>query len=269
MDVDKLFEYFGLFNSSGFTFNIEQLSLLHNSLCLLQNENHFEKIYFWGRIFGSEGDYYIAYGFKEDVLRDKKYFYSINLFQWVMLPRAKKELFGIQQISYYFTGDPASKISITNKLTDENYEKLAGLTEEKYLAYVLSTIKQESEIMPRGFLLKSPNCGIIHNKYYKGLSFHDSQNLASYVHYRRPKSKWNTNLLTRDDFNYAVDFLDTIDRDIPKGHWSLHTDNDKKTVCLQSLLWPGTFFYAKINSGEFCWFYIGDGIRNMDLPFYF
>lgn len=50
-----------------------------------------------------------------------------------------------------------------------------------------------------------------------GLSAEECEDLKSYVHYRKPIQKWNTNLITRKDYNYALDFLDTIDLDIPAG----------------------------------------------------
>ena len=64
----------------------EQKVLIENSLIVLQNENRFAGIYFWGRIQGIAKDYYIAFGYLRDCLKDRKYFYSIDGYQWQMLP---------------------------------------------------------------------------------------------------------------------------------------------------------------------------------------
>lgn len=68
-----------------------------------------------------------------------------------------------------------------------------------------------------------------YNKYVTililGLLVEDCDDLKSYVHYRKPLRKWNTNLIARKDYNYALDFLDTIDMDIPKG---IHKNDSKK-----------------------------------------
>jgi radial spoke head protein 9 len=45
----------------------------------------------------------------------------------------------------------------------------------------------------------------------------DVDSLCSFQHYRIPWNDTNSNLLIRCDYNYAIDFLDTIDSDIPEG----------------------------------------------------
>ena len=64
----------------------EQKVLIEYSLITLQNENRFTNIYFWGRINGINKDYFVAFGYTRDCLKDRKYFYSIDGYQWLMLP---------------------------------------------------------------------------------------------------------------------------------------------------------------------------------------
>lgn len=59
---------------------------------------------------------------------------------------------------------------------------------------------------------------------YPGLPVDESRELKNYVHYRRPVQRWNTNLLTRKDYNYALDFLDSVDIDLPKGIFLFKTN---------------------------------------------
>lgn len=72
-------------------------------------------------------------------------------------------------------------------------------------------------IIPRGSWLKNSNGDIIENINFHGLSINESEQLSFYLHARLPQRNWKINLLTRNDYNYSFDFLDTADVDIPKG----------------------------------------------------
>lgn len=80
-------------------------------------------------------------------------------------------------------------------------------------------IREDAIIIPRGAWFKCPNGNVIENLSFEGLGVADASYLKSYLHARSPQQKWNTNLLTRPDYNYAIDFLDTIDMDVPLGTW--------------------------------------------------
>lgn len=60
---------------AGITLGAEKYILLQNSLVILQNENHFKNIYFWGIIYGLQFDYYIAFGYEKDALLGKVFYY--------------------------------------------------------------------------------------------------------------------------------------------------------------------------------------------------
>lgn len=78
-------------------------------------------------------------------------------------------------------------------------------------------MNNEAVIVPRGVLYKLSDGKVVINTAYEGLTKGEAEELKSYLHYRKPLQKWNTNLLSRKDYNYALDFLDTIDTDLPKG----------------------------------------------------
>lgn len=75
MDIEHLPLYLDLLANSGVTLNHEKCNMLVNSLVILQNENHFKRIFFWGQIYGLQEDYYIAYGYKKDALRGRVFYY--------------------------------------------------------------------------------------------------------------------------------------------------------------------------------------------------
>jgi radial spoke head protein 9 len=66
---------------------------------------------------------------------------------------------------------------------------------------------------------------------------------------------------------FRGDFLDSIGSDRPKGTWSIQSDSSKTEVTLRSMLWPGFIAYHRANSGIFGYCYMGNGIKNEDLPF--
>lgn len=70
----------------GLLLNAEQQALIENSLIILQSENKFQYIFFWGCINGLENDYYIALGYLKDCLRGRRFFFSTNCVQWLLLP---------------------------------------------------------------------------------------------------------------------------------------------------------------------------------------
>jgi radial spoke head protein 9 len=70
-----------------------------------------------------------------------------------------------------------------------------------------------------------------------------------------------------DTVIFGTNFLDGIDIDFPKGVWSIQLDSQKRNVTVRNLLWPGSYGFHRLNSGNYGGVYIGDGIKNIDLPF--
>lgn len=66
---------------------------------------------------------------------------------------------------------------------------------------------------------------------------------------------------------FSTGFLDTIEQDTPKGSWALQIDSRVKNVTAKSFLWPGYFAFHRLSSDLFGSAYVGDGIKNVDLPF--
>lgn len=91
------------------------------------------------------------------------------------------------------------------------------LKEEDRLSAIVELINEDAMVIPRGAWFKRPTGEIVENLAFEGLTAPESVDEKSYLHARAPQQKWSTNLLTRPDYNYAVDFLDSIDTDVPKG----------------------------------------------------
>ncbi len=49
--------------------------------------------------------------------------------------------------------------------------------------------------------------------------------------------------------------------------WSLQTSADRGTVTLPSLLWPGYYFFHRVNQNAYGGAYFGDGKKNAAILF--
>jgi len=58
-----------------------------------------------------------------------------------------------------------------------------------------------------------------------------------------------------------------VGKDFPKNSWSIQMDVTGTVSTLKSQLWPGLFSYHRCNTPIYGYFYMGDGIRNANLPF--
>lgn len=111
MNVENLSEVNDLMALSGFKLTELELGLLENSLTILRSSNKFERIFFVGRIetTGMENYYYyIAFGYNKDILKNRKFFYSLNGFEWNLMPESSKTLISVAlNCQKLFSGDPS------------------------------------------------------------------------------------------------------------------------------------------------------------------
>lgn len=110
MNVEHFQENLELMSHSGFKLTDLETKLIENSLIILQSDNKFQQIFFFGKIKTSSESYpfyYIAFGYREDIFKDQKVFYSLNGYEWVQMPEIKQKLIEkALQAQALFTGDP-------------------------------------------------------------------------------------------------------------------------------------------------------------------
>lgn len=252
----------------------EEAMVLHNSLLILQNENHFRNTFFWGRISGVERDYYIAFGYVTDALKGRVYYYSRDCVNWGLLPNPTQHAKKVTPFcNTKFQGDPALVIDIMIEREETTWDtplykpEIKKLKEEDRLAATVHMITNEAALVPRGALFTKPDGIVVENISFEGLTLLDSRELSSYQHYRMPTRKWNTNLLTRDDYNYATDFLDPLDIDIPEGCWQIQILAGDTIAIIKSLFWPGLYAYHVVQTPKYGFVYFGSGKKCLDTAF--
>lgn len=172
-----------------------------------------------------------------------------------------------------FLGDPSLVIDLLIEVDDpilpgkRKKKETRKLKEEDRLACVVKFITEEVGIIPRGALYRRPDGLVVDNKSFEGLPTLEAREIQTFLHTRSPLQKWNTNLLTRDDYNYAMDFLDPLDIDIPEGCWEIQITQDEEMVVLKSLYWQGLVFFHKLRTTQHGYVYFGHGKKSFDCTF--
>ncbi|TNM95038.1 hypothetical protein fugu_017797 [Takifugu bimaculatus] len=148
------------------------------------------------------------------------------------------------------------------------YEHLESkVSEENRLAVVIHQIDEEASVVPRGAFIRDLRGLVQVNRSFAGLSPSEATRLSNFLHFRKPKNQKKRRILEMADLNPAIDFLDVVSDDVPKGSWSLQLEGAGQVCILRSLLWPGLTLYHVLMTPQHGYIYIGSGMKNLDLPF--
>ncbi|XP_068254227.1 radial spoke head protein 9 homolog isoform X2 [Nyctibius grandis] len=236
----------------------EKRAVLGTSLLLLQRDYRFERVWFWGRIQGVRGAYYIAEGLGPDRAAPRSRLYSLNCMEWSLLPPATKEMVAqAEQLKGRFQGDP----SFEYKYSEVDAEDAERPIEDG------KEIDRAVGIIPRGAFVKTPLGPVHENRNFEGLSLTEAKKLSSYFHFTEPVNLKNKTLLEKADLDPSTDFLDSLEHDIPQGSWTVQLEKGGTVVVLRSLLWLGLTFYHIPMTKQYGYVYFGTGEKNLDLPF--
>ena len=80
-------------------------------------------------------------------------------------------------------------------------------------------IDEETAVVPRGAFLQTPTAEVVKNRLFEGLSVNEAAKLSNYFHFREPKNLSEKSLITKANFDKAIDFLDSIESDQPKSEY--------------------------------------------------
>lgn len=274
MEQTKLHLNVDYVGTSGIILSPEQKASLQTSLTILQNNQKFACVYFWGKILGVKDDYFIAQGVSNDEFQERRVLYSKDCTHWGLLPPATEEMKVKAKLAKgRFTGDPSfefehvevKKIGEGDEATEE--EETIMIKEEDRLAAVIADIDQDVRIVPRSAYVKTPTGQVYKNRSFEGLSVAEAAKLCNYMHFREAVKLNEKSLLAKANLDKSIDFMDAIDEDIPKGSWSLQFERGSGLVTLRSLLWLGYVFFHVPGTRDFGSVYVGTGEKNMDLPF--
>lgn len=114
----------------GRAFSLEHRMTLKSSLIGLCKENQFQTVHLWGIIYGTENDYFIAYGIGRDYLSDRTYFYSLDGgLEWTLLPQPTDQIIGYALASTgAFAGVPEAECE-TELMSEDQDEEIIDESE--------------------------------------------------------------------------------------------------------------------------------------------
>lgn len=141
------------------------------------------------------------------------------------------------------------------------------LTELDRLAATVRQIDCECFSVPRGSMKLTPLHQVTCNEAFKGLKKGEASSLEGWQHMRQPQSQEQVLAIERLEAVYTDCFLDPVAKDKPNQCWSIIKDATESVSTLRSQLWPGYYGYHRCNTAIYGSVYIGDGIKNIDLPF--
>ena len=200
------------------------------------------------------------------------YWCSSSNYIFASLPYVNtKYLKNFEEMRTYFTGEydrVLIQVSGQPIVVDEDIViPPKPVTELDRLAYVVYTIEDQSQVVPKSSYKFSPLQEVKRNEAFQGLSREKGFSLEGYQHFRPIQQKEKLAIAQRGEAVYNDAFLDEITQDLPKNSWSIVSDITESVAILRSLLWPGYYSYHRVNTPLFGGVYLGYGIRNHDLPF--
>eukprot|EP00118_Oscarella_pearsei_P001102 m.6602 g.6602 ORF g.6602 m.6602 type:complete len:273 (+) comp16380_c0_seq1:29-847(+) len=270
MDADSLLHDLDYLSCVGIVLSAEQRASLQSSLVLLKNKEKFHSVVFWGKISGIVGQYFIVQGRGRDPMKGRKNLYSNDCRKWAQLPvldasEQEKAL----KVSSRFMGDASYEAEyIEPPVADEKGDPTnVVVREENRLAAIVNVIDETVFVAPRGSYIRTPQGNVQKNPSFSGLALAKAGLLSSYLHFREPKLLEHKTLLQRSNLDKSIDFMDSIDEDIPSGCWSLQMVRGGDNAVLKSLWWPGYAFFHVPGTKKCGGLYWGTGQQNRDLPF--
>ena len=229
---------------------------------------------------GTVKDYYVAYSLdysrKINGFPAKQFYWcSSSNFIFATLPtpleKFAKEL---TEMNVFFTGEHDRIVldgSATAQVVIDEDEGIVlpakNVTELKRLSHVVHEIENNCSVVPKGSYKFTPLKETIRNEAFRGLDKDQAFSLENWQHFRIIQQFEKIGLLQRDEAIYNMKFLDDILIDFPHNSWSLIKDSSSSVANLRNILWPGYYAFHRVNTPLFGSIYIGNGVRNNDLPF--
>lgn len=123
---------------------------------------------------------------------------------------------------------------------------------------------------PKGWLKYTPACKFEQNEAFCGLTKEEVFKFENWQFTRKAQGAKKSeieDIFARGEAIYNPNVLETVADEFPKKAWSIQKDTTGTVATLKSHLWPGLYAYHRCNTNISGFLYMGDGIRNDNLPF--
>lgn len=259
----------GVLGGSGRVLSLPESTGMQSSLPLLQKNYKFTKVFFWGKLVGTNAEYLIAMGIEESY-DNKKFFFCQDAVSWAQLPAVTDEMLSdcakIATPGILLSGDPGKEFELKADPVPEDSEEEP---EKKYvsevtrIAVMVSAIDSECAMLPGGALIKQPSGKVEDSQTFKGLDFAKATALKSYVFINMRKGV----SINADAITASTDFLTSCDEKVPKGALVKKFDESMNVVCWRSLVYEGFVAYSMVGAPMHGYCYFGMGQKNSDIAF--
>lgn len=289
--MEALSNALNVLGPTGFVLSTENRAALASSMVTLQANEKFESLYFWGTVVGTQGNYFIAQGLGAEVEikpEGRKLFYSQDCVTWAQLPEVHQVIANsAKKIRKRFTGTASNEFTVSEPgpSADEAPVDLPAevaalrktasqedgvtitttISEDKRLSALVRWIDEECAVLPHGALTQTAAGQAVLADYFSGLTPENATKLSSWVMYRVPQRP--PSALQRAQQDKSLDFLDSLEDEVPNGSWTIQHGSDGANVLVKSLVWPGFVAYHSPGSKNFGYIYNGIGQCNSDLAF--
>lgn len=252
--------------TAGHVMNCQELLGLQARLQALKTKEEYREVFLWGKIFGEERDYYIAYGTRTEDFEfpSKAFYYALEgVFDFVALQRLTEFVADAVvdlNLDGPFSGNPELELSAEG-------EEKPRILETDRLAQVVQEVDFDTAVVPKGAYALNETDRVVPNADFRGLHHADAMSLSGYVHFRPPTSPAALRALARTDGEFYANFLDPLETDLPRGCWAIRQDVAMNMVMLRSLSWPGYVAFHHPCTRKFGSLYFGYATKNRDLAF--
>lgn len=286
---------------------IAQKLAIKNSLIKIKLQENKQDIRFWGKINGTQSDYFLAVSTSVSDSIQKDFYWSNDEGATFSQLPAPDDFVSSKapKIRGLFSGNPTLKhkdpdappprdedgnlIELDSDEEEEEEEEEAfdedevdedgnpierpppprRLTELERLSFAVQQIEHDTGLVPRGSWYVTPTGEILRNPAFSGLSLEDARSLANYQLFRAPVLPATLAASRKAGVANHHAFLDTLAASSAKlkHAWSMQVSEAGLEVSLRSLLYPGFEYQIEAGTNSYAGAYFGTGEKNGDLLF--
>jgi hypothetical protein len=250
MNISQLSSLIETLPTQGLSLSQIETLKIQCSLRLLQNQMKCEHIFFFGKVLGVYGDYYLAFSTDPDNFMPAIFFCSQDCSVWFSLtgidPVARDE---VTALDSPFSG---------SLITEFELPSGAIITEEQRLAGFVGDVSEKCFLIPRGYAIQTALKAVLKNPTWVGSPIQTYRTLSNLRHWRTGMRELSA--VDKTFSNPAVDFLESFN---DPDDWMFDFAGENEELRLRSLRWPGFTFY--LCDTVFANFYFGQAIACTDV----
>ncbi|XP_055341620.1 radial spoke head protein 9 homolog [Paramacrobiotus metropolitanus] len=257
--------------------SVEENLFIRTGCRLLESDTKQGPFAFWGKVFGTQNDYYVIQASTLHPFRAPVTYYSRDARIWQMLPLVSAILKKKSpRLSGMFTGDPSfTSHFVEYRYTSEAYYEptTTPVKEEERLAYLVYSVDNEATIFPKGAVGLNEKGFLVRNPTYSGMSYDHCRDFHSYVVF---KPAFQSGIEKSSDVGIAdPDYrflrpllaMEPADPQTTFGSWVFRDAMEMNCVLMENALWPGLYFWQNVGTPNYGRCYIGRGDKEIDAPF--